>query len=86
MATTQRRVRVLVGLSLGAGVLYLLGPVVGCWYNEYRFNRYVHVQVDVPSCAWSCQRPSRDHVASLSPSTASCSPRLFGLRGAVFSL
>jgi hypothetical protein len=51
MATTQRRVMVLVRLSLGAGVLYLLGPVVGCWYNEYRFNRYVHVQVDVPSCA-----------------------------------
>ena len=51
MAITRKRVLVSVALLLAAGVLYVLGPVAGCWYNQYRFNRYVRVQVDVPSCA-----------------------------------
>jgi hypothetical protein len=38
-------------------VLYVLGPVVGCWYNEYRFNRYVHVQINVPSCGAALSEP-----------------------------
>jgi|SRR6266404_4833701 len=50
MATSQKRIMVLVALALAASILYVLGPVALCWYKEYRFNRYVHVQIDVPSC------------------------------------
>ena len=50
MATNQKRVMGLAALVLGASILYVLGPVALCWYKEYRFNRYVHVQIDVPSC------------------------------------
>jgi hypothetical protein len=57
MATNQKRVIVLAALVLGASILYVFGPVVGCWYNEYRFNRYVHVQIDVPSCAATLSEP-----------------------------
>jgi hypothetical protein len=48
---------VLVGVLLMAGVLYALSPVLGCWYNEYRFNRYVHVQIEVPSCGVTLSAP-----------------------------
>ena len=50
MATSLKHVVVFAALVVGAGILYVLGPVVGCWYKQYRFNRYVHVQIDVPSC------------------------------------
>lgn len=39
-----------VGVLLLAGLLYIGGPFLGCWYNHHRFGRYVHVQIDLPSC------------------------------------
>lgn len=48
---------VFAAIALAASILYVLGPVVGCWYNEYRFNRYVHVQIDVPSYGTGLSEP-----------------------------
>jgi hypothetical protein len=39
-----------VGVLLLAGLLYIGGPFLGCWYHQHRFDRYVHVQIDLPSC------------------------------------
>jgi hypothetical protein len=39
-----------VGVLLLAGLLYVGGPFLDCWYNHHRFGRYVHVQIDLPSC------------------------------------
>jgi hypothetical protein len=33
-----------------AGLVYIAGPFVGCWYNHYRFNRYVRFRIDMSSC------------------------------------
>jgi hypothetical protein len=39
-----------VGVLLLAGLLYIGAPFIGCWYNHHRFGRYVHIQIDLPSC------------------------------------
>jgi hypothetical protein len=38
------------GIVLLAGLLYIGEPFLSCWYNHRRFDRYVHVQIDLPSC------------------------------------
>jgi hypothetical protein len=40
----------IVGVLLLSGLFYLGVPFIGCWYHHHRFDRYVHVQVDLPSC------------------------------------
>src|ERR1700741_945285 len=56
----KKTLLVIVGVFLLAGLFYLGAPFIGCWYNQHRFNHYVHVQVDLPSCEEeSSGRPSR---------------------------
>jgi len=57
LETTRKRFLVLGSVFLVTVALFVLGPQVGCWYNEYRFNRYVHVQIDVPSCGSALSEP-----------------------------
>ena len=47
----------IAGLATLAGLLYVCAPFVGCWYGQHRFNRYVHVQVDLPSCEEGPSQP-----------------------------
>jgi hypothetical protein len=50
MATSHKRDLMFAALVPVAIIIYVFGPVAGCWYKEYRFDRYVHVEIDVPSC------------------------------------
>lgn len=41
---------VVVSALLLAGVFYIANAFLYCWYNYHRFNRYIHVQIDLSSC------------------------------------
>ena len=55
MGNRAKGLIVLGCVLLFAVLVYIVGPFLGCWYNEYRFNRYVHVKIDLPSCARSSE-------------------------------
>jgi|SRR6516162_11027278 hypothetical protein len=48
---------VIVSRLMMAGLVYIGGPFVGCWYNHYRFNRYVRVRIDISSCGGESSEP-----------------------------
>ncbi len=50
MRNRSKTLLVIVSALLLAGLFYIANPFLWCWYNHYRFNRYVHVQVEVSSC------------------------------------
>jgi hypothetical protein len=50
----------IAGLLTLAGLLYFGVPFVGCWQMKHRFDRYIHVQVEMSSCgAGPSQEPLR---------------------------
>lgn len=56
----KRNPLAIVSVLLLAGLFYIGEPSLGCWNNHYRFNRYVHVQIDVASCGAASSEPIAD--------------------------
>jgi hypothetical protein len=50
----------LVSALLLAGLFYIANPFLYCWYNYHRFNRYVHVQIDLSSCGTASSAPGSE--------------------------
>jgi hypothetical protein len=48
--TAMRKIVLPIGVLLLVGLLYIGRPFLYCWYNQHRFDRYVHVRVDLSSC------------------------------------
>ena len=48
---------VIVSALLLAGLFYIANPFLYCWYNYHRFNRYIHVQIDLSSCRTASSGP-----------------------------
>jgi hypothetical protein len=50
MRNRSKTLLVIVSALLLAGLFYIANPFLYCWYNYHRFNRYIHVQIDLSSC------------------------------------
>jgi hypothetical protein len=50
MRNPSKTLLVIVSALLLAGLFYIASPFLYCWYNYHRFNRYIHVQIDLSSC------------------------------------
>lgn len=71
MRNRSKTLLVIVSALMLAGLLYIANPFLYCWYNHYRFNRYIHVQIDLSSCG----------TASSGPVSEPC-PYIFSFEGA----
>lgn len=50
MRNPPKTLLVIVSALLMAGLFYIANPFLYCWYNYHRFNRCIHVQIDLSSC------------------------------------
>ncbi len=60
MRNPSKTLLVIVSALLLAGVFYIANPFLYCWYNYHRFNRYIHVQIDLSSCGTASSGPGSE--------------------------
>ena len=57
MRNRSKTLLVIVSALMLAGLFYIANPFLYCWYNHHRFNRYIHVQIDLSSCGTASSGP-----------------------------
>jgi hypothetical protein len=50
LSNGSKRFILAIVLVLGFSLMIVLGPVIRCAYKHYRFNSYIRVLVELPSC------------------------------------
>jgi hypothetical protein len=60
MRNPSKTLLVIVSALLLAGLFYIANPFLYCWYTYHRFNRYIHVQIDLSSCGIASSAPGSE--------------------------